>query len=243
MLSKVDKEIMSTCMLDFKIPADIDGVNFIGVLIERLLEFEGVGTEMSDISLGCDSDPLSIPNYLDSDGFDMSFEYNGEHVICSMEVGAKFIAEWCYRNVVVERQSTLKACNKLVSLYGGISGLTRSEISGECLLAIFLSLDTCGNSKILQLLDCLVKGGGMGVGIAGVYVKEGEVFGCDRGMVFEFMGERITCSILVGASYIRNWCKNNIHSVDGASDKVAIITACDKLVELCDGSYRAGRVL
>jgi len=243
MLSEVDKEIMSICMLDFKISADIEGVSFIGVLIERLLDFEGVGTEMSDISLGCDSDPLSIPSYLDSDGFDMSFEYNDEHVICSMGVGARFIEEWCYRNVVVERQSTLKACSKLVNLYGGMSSLTRSEISGECLLAVFLSLDTCGNSKMLQLLDCLVKGGGMGVGIAGVYVKEGEVFGCDRGMVFEFMGERITCSILVGASYIRNWCKNNIHSVGDASDKVAIIAACDKLVELCDGFYRARRAL
>ncbi|MDU9401645.1 hypothetical protein RTH46_03930 [Pseudomonas sp. zfem004] len=78
-------------MLDLNLCKRLGCESFIGVLLGRLLNLEGIGAEMSGGFLGCDSDPRSIPDFLDADGFCMSFEYVEEYVVCSMRDDAKYI--------------------------------------------------------------------------------------------------------------------------------------------------------
>ena len=162
MLSKVESEIVSACMLDFNLCKSLERESFIGVLLERLLNLEGIGTEMSGVFLGCDSDPRSIPDYLDADGFCMSFEYMDEYVICSMRDGAKYIEEWCDKNVVFERESVVCLCKKLVGLYGGMTDLVRSDVPKSSLLDFYLCSSLHVDSYIGVLLECLLNFEGVG---------------------------------------------------------------------------------
>lgn len=249
MLSKVESEIVSTCMLDFKISTGIDGVSLIRVLIEDLLNFEGIGTEMSGVFLGCDRDVLGIPGYLDSDGFDMSFEYMDEYVVCSMRDGAKYIEGWCDKNVVFERESVICLCRKLVRLYGGMTDLVRSDVPKNSLLDFYLCSSLHVDSYIGVLLECLLSFDGVGVGMSGVYLE------CDEdpdnipdylnpegaNMSFEFLEEHVVCSMSVGACYIRDWCGKNVRSEEIGSERSVVMAACDNLVELYKG-YDDARV-
>ncbi|MCG8292162.1 hypothetical protein [Pseudomonas entomophila] len=236
-------------MLDFKISTGIDGVSLIRVLIEDLLNFEGVGTEMSGVFLGCDRDVLGIPDYLDSDGFDMSFEYMDEYVVCSMAEGAKYIEEWCDKEVIADRGAVIEGCKKLVGLYGGMTDLVRSDVPKNSLLDFYLCSNLHVDSYIGVLLECLLNFGGVGVGMSGVYLE------CDKdpdnipvylspegaNMSFGFMGEYVVCSMSVGACYIRDWCEKNVRSEEVGSERSVVMAACDKLVELYKG-YDDARV-
>ncbi|CAK16691.1 hypothetical protein PSEEN3991 [Pseudomonas entomophila L48] len=249
MFSENDLGVMGACMLDFNLCKSLERDSFIGVLLERLLNLEGIGTEMSGVFLGCDSDPRSIPDYLDADGFCMSFEYMDEYVVCSMRDGAKYIEEWCDKNVVFERESVVCLCKKLVGLYGGMTDLVRSDVPKSSLLDFYLCSSLHVDSHIGVLLECLLSFDGVGVGMSGVYLECDEdpdnipVYLNPEGanMSFEFMEEYVVCSMSVGACYIRDWCGKNVRSEEIGSERSVVMAACDKLVELYKG-YDDARV-
>ncbi|WP_167409862.1 hypothetical protein [Pseudomonas sichuanensis] len=243
MLSKVDKEVINACMLDFTLSENFDGVGLIGVLIEKLLDFEGVGTEMSGVFLGCDADILSIPGYLDSDGFDMSFEYMDEYVVCSMAEGAKYIQEWCIREVIADRESVIEGCKRLVGLFGGMSDLTRTGIPEKCLFDMLVGSGLNRGDYIDLVLKSLLKCKGLGLGMSGIYLgcdgdSEGipAYLGCDKHqMSFDFAGEYVVCHMFVGACYIRDWCEKNVCCKGFGSRRGEIMAACNNLMKLYEG--------
>ncbi len=240
MFSENDLGVMGACMLDFNLCKSLERESFIGVLLERLLSLEGIGTEMSGVFLGCDSDPRSIPDYLDADGFCMSFEYMEEYVVCSMLEGAKYIEEWCDKNVVFERESVVCLCRKLVGLYGGMTNLVCSDVPKNCLLDFHLCSSLHVDSHIGVLLEGLLNFDGLGVGMSGVYLEcdedpdniPGYLNSNGAQMSFEFMGGYVVCSMSVGACYIRDWCGKNFGSEEVGSERSVVMAACDKLVAL-----------
>lgn len=227
----------------FYIPDGSKYESYIDILIDGLLRFEGVGLEFAGVFVGCDCDVLNIPDYLDRDGFDISFEYMDEYVVCSMIDGAKYIEEWCVENVVADRESVLEDCNNLVRLYGGMSELTRTEMPGECLLDMFVSSGMSRGDYVEVMLEKLLKCEGVSAGVSGVYLE------CDKSsedipvylrseknkMSFEFEGGHVVCSMFVGACYIRDWCEKNVCSKGFGSRRGTIMAVCNKLVGLYEG--------
>ncbi len=108
---------MGICMDIFNDTSSLECRCFVRVLLDGLLRFESVGLEMSGVFLGCDEDLGNVPDYLESGGLEMSFEYMESYVICSMLEGAKYIEWWCEENVVIEREVVMNDCKRLVSLY------------------------------------------------------------------------------------------------------------------------------
>ena len=240
MIGANDEKVMKACMDVFEVTSSLECRSFIGVLLDGLLDLKCVGLEMAGVYLGCDSDPLSIPDYLDIEGFDMSFEYVDRYVVCSMVEGAKFIKEWCDANVLVEKERVSNSCDKLVRLYGGMTVLVKNETPKDCLLGVFLCSGFGVNGCIGDLLESLLSFKGVSVGMSGVYL------GCDEDpenvpaylsgkgveMSFGYMGEYVVCSMSVGAFYIRDWCEKNVRSESVGSERVAIMAACNRLVKL-----------
>lgn len=243
-----DREVMGACMGVLYMSDGLRYESCLDVLIDSLLRFEGVGLEMAGIYLGCDCDVLSVPDYLDPYGFDMSFEYMDEYVVCSMAEGAKYIEEWCDREVVTDRVAVIEGCKKLVGLYGGMSDLALSEIPGKCLSDMFVSSGLNRGDYIEVVVESLLRCEGVGLGMSGVYL------GCDGNsedipaylryekykMSFEFAGEHVVCPMFVGACYIRDWCEKNVCCKGFNSRRGKIMGACNNLVRLYEGFDNAG---
>ncbi|WMW07572.1 hypothetical protein [Pseudomonas entomophila] len=238
-----EEGVMRACMQIFYVWDGAWYESDMDVLLDGLLDFECVGFEVGGVFVGCDSDPLSIPDYLDIEGFDMSFEYFDESVVCSMAEGAKYIERWCDANVITDWERVKDSCKKLVRLYGGVSDLVRSEIPKNCLMDIYRCSGSGVDSCILGLLKSLLACKGVNIGMSGVYLECDEdsgnipVYLNPEGaeMSFEFKGEYVVCSMSVGAFYIRDWCGKNVRSERVGSESVMIMVACNKLFKLYGG--------
>ncbi|WP_160014067.1 hypothetical protein [Pseudomonas sp. 8BK] len=107
---------MHHCLLDFRGSSSLGVNSYIPILLNRLLKSEGVGLEMSGVYLSNDDDIENIPDYLlDVNG--MAFEFMDEHVTVPFSLGAAFIANWCNKNIVENRDAIISKCNGLIKKY------------------------------------------------------------------------------------------------------------------------------
>ena len=110
------KCLFNNCLLDFRDSSSSSVDSFLLVLLEKLLEFRGVGLEMSGVYLSADEDAESVPDYLTGKD-SMAFEFMGEHVVCSLPEGAFAIKKWCEKNAILDREIVLGKCKRLFDLY------------------------------------------------------------------------------------------------------------------------------
>ncbi|MCG8292168.1 MULTISPECIES: hypothetical protein [Pseudomonas] len=112
-------EIVSACLMDFRDSGALHVESYLDVLLECLLQFEGVGIEMSGVYIQRDEDLDNIPRYLIGIENGMAFEFIGEVAIYEMSEGARRINEWCEMNVSKDKREVMERCQRLMSLYGG----------------------------------------------------------------------------------------------------------------------------
>lgn len=121
-----DKSVIWDCLVGFRECSSSCADSYIGVMLRKLLVYEGIAVEESGVYLECDEDFQMIPSYLVGREGCMAFEFMGKSFVCTMPEGAEIIRDWCERKVYRDREVVLEACNKLVSVYGE-SGLGKRK--------------------------------------------------------------------------------------------------------------------
>jgi hypothetical protein len=116
MLSPSETDIVHNCLLDFRDSSSLKLDGFLPLLLSRLLDFEGVGLEMSGVYLSNDQDIDNIPDYL-LDTCGMAFEFMGEYVVVPFLDGAIIISDWCDKNVAHDREVIANICSDLIKKY------------------------------------------------------------------------------------------------------------------------------
>ncbi|MGE7955811.1 hypothetical protein ACQKQA_04275 [Pseudomonas sp. NPDC089530] len=109
-LTEKQISILHNCLLDLRDSSSLKNPSFLPVALDRLVNSEGFGIEMSGIYLSIDDDFENVPDYL-KDG--MAFEFMDDHVVLSFSDGTSFITNWCKKNVTQDYEKILLKCSSL----------------------------------------------------------------------------------------------------------------------------------
>jgi len=110
-------EIVSACLMDFRDSGAKYVESYLDVLLDCLLQFEGVGIEMSGVFVQKDEDLDNMPACLVDFENGMAFEFIGEFAVYKMSEGARMIFDWCEVNVNKDKVEVMNKCGRLVCLY------------------------------------------------------------------------------------------------------------------------------
>lgn len=102
--------IIHNCLLDLRDSSSLKNPSFLPIALDRLIDSEGFGIEMSGIYISTDDDFENIPDYL-KDG--MAFEFMDDHVVLPFTDGTSSITDWCKKNVTQDQKNILSKCSIL----------------------------------------------------------------------------------------------------------------------------------
>lgn len=84
-----DKSVIWDCLVGFRECSSSCADSYIGVMLRKLLVYEGIAVEESGVYLECDEDFQMIPSYLVGREGCMAFEFMGKSFVCTMPEGRK----------------------------------------------------------------------------------------------------------------------------------------------------------